>query len=282
MISSAANRKKFIDSAKAFIKNFNLDGIDVDMEYPSAIERSAPSTDTPNLTALFKEMRASMGSDAIISVAAPAGYWFLKGFEIDKIMQDISYINMMSYDYHGPWDTAVPGEDSTAKPHTSVKDIEDSVKLYTRAGVDLSKVNLGLAWYGRTYNVGSCKGMGCKMTGGGAPGSCTGESGVVSQLEVWNDNPKPTLDTNSQTYWYNKGNDFITYDDQTTWAYKTDYAAKHCFGGTFVWSLDQVRPSTKPPPPPPVDVDCGGITLDSSTINDCNVLSPFPPSFKRC
>ena len=44
-----------------------------------------------------------------------------------------------AYDFHGPWDLAVQGEDGTAKPHTSSKDIMDAIVLYTRAGVDFSK-----------------------------------------------------------------------------------------------------------------------------------------------
>ena len=42
----------------------------------------------------------------------------------------------------------------------------------------MSKVNLGLAWYGRTFGLEdtSCTGYNCDMKGGGAKGVCTGES----------------------------------------------------------------------------------------------------------
>lgn len=57
-------------------------------------------------------------------------------------------------------------------------DMIDSAKLYVKAGIDLKKVNLGLAWYGRSYKLKDpdCKGYGCDMSGGGAKGKCTGES----------------------------------------------------------------------------------------------------------
>jgi len=59
-----------------------------------------------------------------------------------------------------------------------MKDIIDSTLLYVKAGVDLKKVNLGLAWYGRSFKLHdpTCSGYGCDMTGGGSPGECTGES----------------------------------------------------------------------------------------------------------
>jgi len=44
-----------------------------------------------------------------------------------------------------------------------------------KAGVDLKKVNLGLALYGRSYKLldPMCAGYGCDMIGGGAAGTCT-------------------------------------------------------------------------------------------------------------
>ncbi|KAK7041727.1 hypothetical protein VNI00_009016 [Paramarasmius palmivorus] len=123
MIGTSGNRATFISSVKNMMSTYQLDGIDIDfgtedsnirlinqpyifIEYPGAIERGAPATDTPNLTAFFKELRAGIPS-AIVSCATPAGYWFLKGFEIDKIVENVDYLNMMSYDYHGQWDTNV-------------------------------------------------------------------------------------------------------------------------------------------------------------------------------
>jgi len=51
-----------------------------------------------------------------------------------------------------------------------------------KAGVDLKKVNLGLALYGRSYKLldPMCAGYGCDMIGGGAAGTCTaiGESQI--------------------------------------------------------------------------------------------------------
>lgn len=63
----------------------------------------------------------------------------------------------------------------------------DSAKLYVKAGIDLKMVNLGLAWYGRSYKLleSDCAGYGCDMTGGGAQGKCTGESEFWRRRVVW-------------------------------------------------------------------------------------------------
>ncbi|KAL4261039.1 Secreted chitinase LysM12-like protein [Pleurotus pulmonarius] len=243
MISSASNRNTFIASVTSFLSQFGVDGIDIDFEYPGAMERNAPATDTPNLTAFFKDLRTALPTQ-VISCAAPAGYWFLQGFEINKITSSVSYINMMSYDYHGQWDTNVADQDPVTNPHTSILDMRDSALLYVRAGIDLSMVNLGLAFYARTYQLANsgCKGYGCTMVGGGAPGPCSASAGILTQFEVdalLQSGITPTLDASSKTYWLDNQGSLVTFDQSDTWAAKAQFAGSTCFGGTFIWSLDQ-------------------------------------------
>ncbi|KAJ7837275.1 glycosyl hydrolases family 18-domain-containing protein [Mycena leptocephala] len=246
MISTSSTRATFISSVKSFLTQFKLDGIDIDFEYPSAIERAAPATDTPNLTSFFQELRAALPTQ-IISCATPASFWFLQGFEIDKIAASVSYLNMMSYDYHGPWDTNVTDQAPVSNPHTSILDMHDSASLYIRAGINLNNGEqpTGLAYYGRSYQLAdaSCVGYNCTMTGGGFPGSCTSTPGILAQFEIetlLNGGIVPTLDKPTETYWFDKSGSLITFDQQDTWAAKTTFAETTCFGGTFIWSLDQV------------------------------------------
>jgi chitinase len=71
----------------------------------------------------------------------------------------------------------LPSSDGLAHPQTSLLDIKDSLELYIRAGVPLEKINLGIAWYGRSYRLADpgCVGYGCRIVAGGSPGRCTGE-----------------------------------------------------------------------------------------------------------
>ncbi|KAF9490944.1 glycoside hydrolase [Pleurotus eryngii] len=220
VISSVSNRNTFITSVASFLSEFGVDGIDIDFEYPGAMERNAPATDTPNLTAFFKDLRTALPTQ-IISCAAPAGYWFLQGFEINKITSSVSYINMMSYDYHGQWDTNVAGQDPVTNPHTSILDMRESALLYIRSGIDLSMVNLGLAFYARTYQLAN---SGCKGYG------CTFEVDALVKTGI-----TPTLDTASETYWFDNQGSLVTFDQSDTWAAKSQFAATTCFGGTFIW-----------------------------------------------
>lgn len=48
-------------------------------------------------------LKTSLPSGKTVSIAAPASYWYLKAFPIDRIASTIDYIVYMTYDLHGQW-----------------------------------------------------------------------------------------------------------------------------------------------------------------------------------
>lgn len=77
---------------------------------------------------------------------------------------------------------------SKVRPHTDITEIEKNLRPLWFDQVDPSKINLGLAYYGRTYKLSdpSCGSMGCGFVSevAGAPGQCTAFSGVLSNREI--------------------------------------------------------------------------------------------------
>ena len=45
-----------------------------------------------------------MPGNKTISIAAPASYWYLKGFPIKDMAPVVDYIVYMTYNLHGQWD----------------------------------------------------------------------------------------------------------------------------------------------------------------------------------
>jgi len=89
------NREKFATNVANFIKSNGLDGVDFDWEYPGAddIPDTTPGTkeDGPNYLEFLKLVRQKL-PDKSISIAAPASYWYLRWFPIDKISKVVDYI----------------------------------------------------------------------------------------------------------------------------------------------------------------------------------------------
>jgi GH18 family chitinase len=46
-------------------------------------------------------VRQSLPKEKTLSIAAPASYWYLKGFPIERISRIVDYIVYMTYDLHG-------------------------------------------------------------------------------------------------------------------------------------------------------------------------------------
>jgi chitinase len=135
---------------------------------------------------------------------------------------------------------------SIVRPHTDITELYNNLKPLWFDGVDPAKINLGLAYYGRTYKLAdaSCGTMNsCKFTGPGAAGECTAFEGVLSNREI-----RAMVDKGGYKPYFNKtamvkymtyaGDSWVGFDDSETIAMKEDFANSMCLGGTMVWSVD--------------------------------------------
>lgn len=102
----AANRETLATNMANFVIANNLDGIDIDWEYPSApdipgVPYGGPGegNDFVNLLGLLYTKLHSKGKS--ISMAAPASFWYLKGIPMINVQVWCDYIVYMTYDLHG-------------------------------------------------------------------------------------------------------------------------------------------------------------------------------------
>jgi chitinase len=114
----------------------------------------------------------------------------------------------------------------------------------------MSKVNFGIARYGRGYTLvdSSCSRADgtCAWTAGNKPTRCSAQEGVISLTDIKvlseGKNLKPTaLDSGhgvsmmDQITWDDQ---WIGYGDDDANQNKTKFARSRCFGGTMTWSVD--------------------------------------------
>ena len=128
----AGARKRFIDSVLSYLKKYGFDGIDIDYEYPTAEDRGGSPEDTDNYLALVKEMRSAFSQNYLITIAAPASHWYLRHFKIGEMSKYLDFINVMTYDIHGIWDSDIKSLGPYVKSHTNIEEVEDAFKLFLR------------------------------------------------------------------------------------------------------------------------------------------------------
>jgi chitinase len=183
------------------MRTYGFDGIDIDWEYPAALDRGGVAADTANYVTFLKELRAALGSGYGISATLPLSYWYLQGFDVVGMEQYVDWFNFMSYDIHGTWDGNNLNTQKVVNPYINLTEISQGLDLLWRNKINPSKVNLGLAFYGRSFTLQDtfCKIPGCPFSAGGNPGPCTQTSGILLNAEIQQiistNKFTPTLDT---------------------------------------------------------------------------------------
>ncbi|EJP62058.1 chitinase-like protein [Beauveria bassiana ARSEF 2860] len=261
-----ANRLKLATNIANYIKKHRLDGVDIDWEYPSA-------PDIPNIPAgdksegynylAFLAVLKNLLPGRSVSIAAPASYWYLKGFPIAQMSKIIDYIVYMTYDLHGQNQWSQPGCPSGMCLRSAVNLTEtvEALVMITKAGVPSNKVVVGVTSYGRSFGMAKagCYGPDCFYTGGPADshakkGECTDTAGYISDAEI-----KAIINTpervNHNFLDGTSNSNILVYDD-TEWVswmspevlnYRTKVYKAFNMGGTSNWAID-LENYVDPPP----------------------------------
>ncbi|MCJ1248162.1 hypothetical protein MMC30_005379 [Trapelia coarctata] len=244
MCWTSANRAAFISSVLGFLQKWGFQGLDIDWEYPASPVRGGQPEDTANLVLLVKELRAAFGTSYGLSSILAPDYWYLRGMDPKGMEPYVDFFGFMAYDLHGFWDAYVPTIGAMIRPQTDIRDIQNDTLRLWFDNIDPSKVNLGLAYYGRGYTVTepTCAFPGCSFNGASNPGPCTNLSGVMSNKEIeeliTNKQLVPELLATSAVKQITWDDQWIGYDDNDTFAMKLAFANSQCLGGTMIWSID--------------------------------------------
>ena len=116
------SRATFIDSAVALVKKFDLDGIDIDWEYPGYThhnDRVRPVEDKLTYTLLLKELRLrfnkeqkKLGRHLYTSSATGWSRQWLDHTEMREASKWLDTVNLMCYDYYRVDDHNTAGHDA--------------------------------------------------------------------------------------------------------------------------------------------------------------------------
>lgn len=98
-------------------------------------------------------MRARFGSRYGISLTLAPDYWYLRWFDAKAMEAAVDFFGFMTYDLHGPWDSKNPGLGSIVRGQTNIEEIHKDAAPLWFDGLEFSKINFGLAYYGRGYTL---------------------------------------------------------------------------------------------------------------------------------
>lgn len=255
LAASKDAQKKFFKSLISFLSTYNLDGVDIDWEYPgpdSSVERGGREEDFDNfpafLRALKEALKGSGGRDGV-TVTLPASYWFLQHFDIVEMEKHVNFFNIMSYDLHGAWDRDNKWLGPYLFAHTNLTEIQDAMDLLWRNKIPSKKVIMGTAFYGRAFTATStsCMEPGCTFESAGNKGLCSRENGILLNSEIVDiideKGLTPTLYKEAGVKVAHWDNQWVAYDDEDTLKLKVDFALGLGLGGVMVWAVSHDTPT---------------------------------------
>ncbi|KAK3782147.1 hypothetical protein RRG08_032901 [Elysia crispata] len=255
IVRNSASRSSFAQSAVAFLRQRNFDGLDVDWEYPA--QRGSAAADKRNFVLLMQELRTAFENEArvsgsprlLLTAAVPAGKNSVDvGYDVPALSRLCDFISLMTYDLHGSWDSTT-GINSPLYAHPSEQgddtylSLDWVAKYYVSLGAPRDKINIGMATYGRSFTLADTNnnGVGAPAARAGRAGRYTMENGFISYYEICQliQSGAQVFQEPSQRARYLVQRDlWIGYDDVQTIQEKACYARQNSYGGIMFWALD--------------------------------------------
>jgi len=240
-------RSMFAHSCIELINLYGFDGIDIDWEYPGYEPHNGTPDDKENFTVFLQTIRDSLDALEknthkyyILSAALPASVTHTVNLEVGKIAGILDFINIMTYDLHGPWEP-LSNHNAPLYPSEggdSSLTIDGAFKLYHETyGIPAEKINLGVPFYGHTFK--ECTGLHSEH--GGGENSLFPEPGSANYYDIigvsdlfekfWDKNAGvPYMTSKSK-------NVFISFDDPKSVELKAEYVLDNNARGLIIWQI---------------------------------------------
>jgi len=239
------SRAKFASTSAAIVEQYNLDGVDIDWEYPGlkGEDNVFRTEDKQHFTLMFKAIREELDKLAVktgktyaLSTALPAFPRLFEVTEMGKVAEYIDYVNIMAYDFYVSGDTAGHHSNLFASENSEREDSGDKAyTLYRKEGVPAEKLVLGIPFYGRSWLMKTADNMGINrqvdstVRGGGytfIKDSMMIRPGFVRH---WDEKAKVPYLWNADT------RQLVSYDDEESIKYKCEYVKERNMAGVMFW-----------------------------------------------
>ena len=243
----------FINDIIEFISTHNMDGVDLDYEYPTS------NAEGDNVVSFIQDLRTAFDAlghqEWIITLAMPKNNNYARYFNIDNLLPYVNWLNIMTYGYDAAFTSYFghneplynnPGATYNPGSASSSMDYYNNIR-----SVPKNKLVMGLSFFGfKHYNFNTL--FGTKPQGSGTPKSASpGYKSILADLTntatytyYWDDVSKvPYLITSNGSIKIPGSNPavytnvMVTYDDEESTRLKCQYINEQGFLGAMIWHL---------------------------------------------
>jgi chitinase len=246
-VETDSARLRFVNSCAVMLKKYDLDGIDIDWEFPSL-------GDKPFYLSFLRELRAEIGAQHLLTIAVNGDYRHFANYPLlTEMLPLLDWINIMGYDFDGTYGHkghAVPGSALFAwKPDSDIApEIEQSareiyndnaiVKWSVANGIPKHKLVLGVPLYGHKLTGVAAKNHGLYQSTAGAKSAYIYGNDIDMLLRR---GYKGYFDSSTKSVWLYSEKDhvFVSYENAESLKYKCQYILDQKLGGIMIWEYGQ-------------------------------------------
>ncbi len=228
------DRQTVARQVREVVDRYDLDGIDVDWEYPGYNLRTGQEVEDfeDHFYIDFMQALRDVLRDKLLTIAHGGEPRYYKHTDFAKLHPILDYINLMGYDYN--WPTLGSSHQSNLYPGTcgkaaaeaiekGLKQLSDdgAIRYYMSQGVPAEKINIGVPYYGYVAQQ-------------GPEGFLTYDK-ILDLLE---NDPRYQLrydEAAHQSYVEKDGAFEIAFDDERTLVEKCNYIKANHLGGLMDW-----------------------------------------------
>ena len=256
-----AKSARFAHACARLCDSLHFDGIDIDWEYPGVATRAGTPADWGNYISFLQQIRDSLsalgnrtGKHYLLTAAVGASAETMEKIDWAKLVPILDYINLMTYDFFGPWDPIANHNAPLYAPAQgdSLFNAASAVKALTEHyQVPSQKLNMGVAFYGRALKTTQTPALFAPLTGTADSETFPDDLGIPTYYDLL---PKLSLfdqkwDEVAQVPYLvglNGLNTFVSYDDERSIRTKGQFIKDHHLAGAIIWELtgDYIQGST--------------------------------------
>ena len=229
-LTQTAARTALVDNLVSMVQSTGSDGIVIDFEYMSAATG-------PYLTQFMQELYSQLhAQNKLVIEAVPprsgTDSWYT-AFNYHDLSQYVDYLDIMTYDYS----TSKPG------PIAPISWMKDVLSYAQGQGVNMSKVLLGIPYYGRDWTKNGTAYTNKSVSLAGAVSTASTYKAII-QRDTSNGD---SVGIPYYTYTDQSGSKHIVYyDDPASWNAKLGLLDSYGLGGIGSWSLMWISKDTTP------------------------------------
>lgn len=222
MARDSRKRKAFVRSVREILTEYNLDGVDLDWEFPTteAGGHTATPEDDKNYVKVVRDLRKALGKKKWISFYSNNGAGFI---DLKGMVPYVTYVNVSGYNLSVPAEGKRAYHQSPLYSSAATGDwcVKKSVERHIEKGVPPEKILVGIPFFGRGKtpfpSYVECKAF--------------DKYDRKAQLK-WDDEAQAPYYTDGE------GNLVMGFDDARSIKSKFDFVRSNRLPGVFIWNYD--------------------------------------------